>query len=101
MAQVALPSASAAQSDTGAAPLGTTLEQLRQIPLGLTGAEHRPQFASKPLAYLLSFLPALPGLLITAIASLFGAPFWFDLLQRLTQLRGTGAKPKTEQDKGQ
>jgi hypothetical protein len=92
MAQVELSTASPAQIET-------TLTQLRQIPLGLTGAESRPQFASQPLPYLLSFLPALPGLLITAIASLFGAPFWFDLLQRLTQLRGTGTKPKTEQEK--
>ena len=26
--------------------------------------------------------------------TLFGAPFWFDLLQRAVQLRGTGAKPQ-------
>jgi hypothetical protein len=32
----------------------------------------------------------LAGCLVTAIASLFGAPFWFDTLQRLVQLRGTG-----------
>jgi hypothetical protein len=92
MAQVELSNASPAQIES-------TMTQLRQIPLGLTGAEQRPQFGSEPLSYLLSFLPALPGLLITALASLFGAPFWFDLLQRLTQLRGTGAKPKTEQEK--
>jgi hypothetical protein len=43
------------------------------------------------------------GWLITACSSIFGAPFWFDLLQRLTQLRGTGRKPDTaneKQDKG-
>ena len=49
--------------------------------------------------YLLQYLPALPGLFITATAALFGAPFWFDILQRLIQLRGTGTKPPTEKDK--
>jgi len=33
------------------------------------------------------------GWLVTAISVLFGAPFWFDLLQRLVNLRGTGNKP--------
>jgi hypothetical protein len=35
----------------------------------------------------------LGGWLVTAISVLFGAPFWFDLLQRLVNLRGTGQKP--------
>ena len=33
------------------------------------------------------------GWLLTASAALFGAPFWFDLLQRVVQLRSTGPKP--------
>jgi hypothetical protein len=33
------------------------------------------------------------GWLVTASSALFGASFWFDLLQRLTRLRGTGEKP--------
>ncbi|SDY17990.1 hypothetical protein [Nitrosomonas sp. Nm58] len=41
------------------------------------------------------FLLIIFGWLITASASLFGAPFWFDLLQHLTHLRGTGPKPKS------
>jgi hypothetical protein len=32
------------------------------------------------------------GWLITALSTLFGAPFWFDLLQKATNLRGTGPK---------
>ena len=35
----------------------------------------------------------LLGWLITAVAAVFGAPFWFDLLGRLAQLRGSGPKP--------
>jgi hypothetical protein len=36
------------------------------------------------------------GWLITALTALFGAPFWFDLLQRLVNVRGTGTKPGDE-----
>ncbi|WPV01545.1 hypothetical protein SNE26_07135 [Mucilaginibacter sp. cycad4] len=34
-----------------------------------------------------------PGYLLTALAISLGSTFWFDLLNRLVQLRGTGAKP--------
>jgi hypothetical protein len=37
---------------------------------------------------------AIIGWLITATAALFGAPFWFDLLQQFIRLRGTGPKPE-------
>jgi len=36
---------------------------------------------------------ALTGWLITALSTLFGAPFWFDLLQKVVQLRGSGPTP--------
>jgi len=32
------------------------------------------------------------GWAITASSTLFGSPFWFDLLQKITNLRGTGSK---------
>jgi hypothetical protein len=32
--------------------------------------------------------------MVTASTTLFGAPFWFDLLQRAVQMRGTGSKPE-------
>ena len=38
-----------------------------------------------------NWLYAVVGWLITAVATLFGAPFWFDTLQRFVQLRGAGA----------
>jgi hypothetical protein len=37
---------------------------------------------------------ALLGWVITALTTLFGAPFWFDLLQTLIRLKGTGPSPK-------
>ncbi|WP_095204180.1 hypothetical protein [Mesorhizobium carmichaelinearum] len=36
---------------------------------------------------------ALPGWIMTALAISLGAPFWFDLLQGLINLRATGPKP--------
>ncbi|MBY0274140.1 hypothetical protein K2Z84_02270 [Candidatus Binatia bacterium] len=35
----------------------------------------------------------VPGWLLTAIGASFGAPFWFDLLNRVVQLRSGGRKP--------
>jgi len=40
-----------------------------------------------------NFWSNLLGVLITASAAMFGAPFWFDLLQKLVQLRSTGPRP--------
>jgi hypothetical protein len=40
-----------------------------------------------------AFLLQVAGWMLTASTALFGAPFWFDMLQRTMQLRGTGSKP--------
>ena len=42
--------------------------------------------------------PKALGWLLTALAISLGAPFWFDLLNKLIQLRSTGAKPGTGTD---
>ncbi len=36
----------------------------------------------------------LAGWFVTAMASLFGAPFWFDVLQTVVRLKGSGPSPK-------
>ena len=41
-----------------------------------------------------AFAMQVAGWLLTASTALFGAPFWFDLLQRTVQIRGTGEKPQ-------
>ena len=41
-----------------------------------------------------AFAMQVAGWLLTASTALFGAPFWFDLLQRTVQIRGTGEKPE-------
>ena len=39
------------------------------------------------------FALSVAGWLLTASTALFGAPFWFDLMKRTVQVRGTGPKP--------
>ncbi len=39
------------------------------------------------------YLMASLGWVITALATLFGAPFWFDTLQGITRLKGAGPSP--------
>lgn len=56
------------------------LTELKQLPVG------RPGFL--PLTVM-----SVLGWLATACSAPFGAPFWFGLLQRLVNLRGTGPKP--------
>jgi hypothetical protein len=41
---------------------------------------------------------AFLGWLIAAFSTLFGAPFWFDLLQNVVRLKGTGPSPKEKVD---
>ena len=39
------------------------------------------------------------GILLTALAARQGAPFWFDVLKRIVNLRGTGANPSEKDGK--
>src|SRR5258708_1005289 len=55
-------------------PIGWTTTRLRELE-GLAG------------------LQALLGWFITAAATLFGAPFWFDALEAIVRVRGTGPSP--------
>ena len=41
----------------------------------------------------------LLGIFITAMAARQGAPFWFDILKRVVNLRGTGANPTEKEGK--
>lgn len=55
------------------------------IPIGWKGnfiAEYFADFGAKTL-----------GFLITGLAAMQGAPFWFDTLKKLVNVRGTGANP--------
>ncbi|GGA42424.1 hypothetical protein [Dyella nitratireducens] len=56
---------------------------LGKLPIGWSAA---PGFG-------MAMIAMIPGWLITASSSLFGAPFWFGLLGKVTNLRGAGDKP--------
>jgi hypothetical protein len=62
-----------------------TLQALLALPIGWT---------SFPPVMNSAFALQVAGWLMTAATTLFGAPFWFDLLQRAVQMRGTGSKPE-------
>lgn len=86
---------SLAKGITGA-PIGSAAEVVAELgklglPVGWTGWPIGTYFAQD--LTLLGWLTALTGWLITALATLFGAPFWFDLLQRVVKLRGAGPAP--------
>ncbi len=73
-----------------AAPAGLDPEALRQmwaLPIG---------WSTFPPTLNTAFALQVAGWLITAGTTLFGAPFWFDLLQHAVQLRSTGAKPQAQ-----
>jgi hypothetical protein len=61
-----------------------TLRQLAALPIG---------WQSFPPVLDAAFALQVAGWLVTASTTLFGAPFWFDLLQRAVQLRSTGTRP--------
>lgn len=61
-----------------------TLDALLALPIGWT---HFPPSLGADFAL------QVAGWLMTAATALFGAPFWFDMMQRVVRMRGTGAKP--------
>jgi hypothetical protein len=70
------------------------VQALEKLPIGwqtnISLCEHWKMLAEHPIT--------LVGWIISASTSLFGGPFWFDLLNRLINLRGTGTKPKKDTD---
>jgi hypothetical protein len=72
---------------------------LRAFAIGWTTSD--PVFSCKPApadqmldCHQIAWLWKIAGLLVTAIALSLGAPFWFDLLQKIMNFRATGAEPK-------
>jgi hypothetical protein len=72
---------------------GETLEvpallwQLSALPVGWEGRQYAGAY---------DIAAGAIGILISGVTSVFGAPFWFDALQKLTRLRGTGPKAEPE-----
>lgn len=64
------------------------------IPLGWTTKDGDPREVPGGWDWFLK----LGGLLATAAALTFGAPFWFDLLRRVGGVRSIGRRPRAEQN---
>ena len=60
-------------------------DALMALPIGWT------RFPPVPNA---DFALQVAGWIVTASTALFGAPFWFDLMQRVVRMRSTGTRPE-------
>ena len=60
-------------------------DAMMALPIGWT---HFPPAAGA------DFVLQVAGWLVTASTALFGAPFWFDLMQRVVRMRSTGTRPE-------
>ncbi len=87
-------------------PLDSSLQRVQQglnfttnelDKLDLLGWEPSPYLHNKvPVSgSILGWLQKIIGLLLTAMAISLGAPFWFDVLSKVSRLRGAGAPPST------
>lgn len=66
------------------------------IPVGWT-SQNTPVLKGKTFGQtLLQLLIKIAGILLTALALMLGAPFWFDLINKIVSLRAAGKKPEEE-----
>jgi len=74
---------------------GILLEQLNTLPspLGLGWEKSLAEQYNEAEKKWLMVISKLGGWLITALAVSLGAPFWFDLLQKVIQIRSAGKRP--------
>ena len=68
------------------------------LPIGWTEANIKQQVGLLPsrnagIMPFFRFLRAVPGWIISGIAIAMGAPFWFDLIGKVSKVRNTGNKP--------
>jgi hypothetical protein len=68
------------------------LQQL-SLPVGWGDARLRPDFKTP-----FGIVAAIVGWLLTALAVSQGAPFWFDMLNKVVNVRSTGARPPTSSE---
>lgn len=83
------------QLEQAMANIKTAQDELRGLPIGWAGVKWPGKVCScNALGDWAGFLLIkILGLAMTAAALMMGAPFWFDLLQKIMNLRGTGDKP--------
>ncbi len=71
----------------GSATMEQIQAELKKLPLGWGHADTPTD--------VLGWMVKAVGIVFTALALAFGAPFWFDVLSKLIQLRASGRKPQT------
>jgi hypothetical protein len=67
------------------------------LPLGWGESNRNQQFNSQPNILAFNVIKVLIGWGLTAIAISMGSSFWFDLLNKLINVRNTGSKPSTSE----
>ena len=68
-----------------------------ELPLGWSFAKADPRWPDSPLGFVGKFF----GLAVTAVALSLGAPFWFDLMGKVSRVRGTGPPERDAKGKEQ
>ena len=91
LANMAPPNYDKAHPETEAAELLKQIEGVAPL-LGWNG------FGNDERRHGFGIVLMILGWVVVAGAALFGAPFWFDVLQRFVQLRGTGPSPDENAD---
>jgi len=92
------------------ATVNTAVRQCSLLPLqasqvwGISSQDSQGQSVCKQISNLppdiISWLVKIIGLLMTGAAAAQGAPFWFDILGKLVNVRGTGSNPAEKQPVG-
>ncbi|MGB3761421.1 MAG: hypothetical protein WBA07_34425 [Rivularia sp. (in: cyanobacteria)] len=84
--------------------IGTLRSQTEEVlsdislPIGWTQVNIKQQVGSIPtvnagLPSFFKFARAIPGWIISGVAIAMGAPFWFDVISKVSSVRNTGKKP--------
>ncbi|MFL5382220.1 MAG: hypothetical protein ACJ8GN_06865 [Longimicrobiaceae bacterium] len=84
---------SRAQLDSTQLALGWTDDELLEIGVATQGTNGKLSPVWLPWEWKTAIWPKLLGLLLTAIAVSLGAPFWFDLLNKVVNIRAAGRAP--------
>jgi hypothetical protein len=93
-----------------AADMSELLDEIdaMQLPIGWSKESITPKWEKQNIsnqqenapfsAYLKLWILKILGLLFTTFAASQGAPFWFDVLNKLNSLRGSGGRPKSGEE---
>jgi len=76
-------------------PKPSTTGQLGKDVYGLSINGTCKRWSNQPQGW--GALTKILGFLITALAAMQGAPFWFEILKKLVNVRSTGIKPEEKE----